>query len=60
MSNDRIWAYIVGFGGPALLGVAAWIYHLYVERANARDDAAEAAALADARIAPANNRALAK
>jgi hypothetical protein len=44
MSTDRILAYVVGFGGPALLGVAAWIFHLYVQRANARDDAAAAAA----------------
>lgn len=43
MNTDRVLAYIVGFGGPALLGVAAWIFHLYVQRANARDDAASAA-----------------
>ncbi|MGH7654142.1 MAG: hypothetical protein ACREN6_05705 [Gemmatimonadaceae bacterium] len=44
MNSDRTWAYVVGFGGPALLGIAGWIFHLYVQRANARDDAAAAAA----------------
>jgi hypothetical protein len=43
MNSDRTAAIVVAFGSLLVLAAAAWIYHLYVGWANARDDAAEAA-----------------
>ncbi len=47
MNTDRTAAIAVAFGSLLVLAAAAWIHHLYVGWANARDRAAEAAAQRD-------------